>query len=144
MIVTFCWPCISVYLFHYLSNLMHKVCFTISFISCLYMFRAHVLETCRGIKWNILWNTFCASRCLNSEISIWLCSLYVHSSTSWFIFSSSYFRQCFTDNFCSQRLSCWTSTVVRICRYKHFTYLAFKSDVWLTVHRNSVWIRKTN
>ena len=25
-------------------------CFTISFISCLYMFRAHVLETCRGMK----------------------------------------------------------------------------------------------
>jgi len=28
---------------HYLTNLMHKICFTISFISCLYMFRAHVL-----------------------------------------------------------------------------------------------------
>ena len=27
----------------YLTNLMHKICFTISFISCLYMFRAHVL-----------------------------------------------------------------------------------------------------
>jgi len=26
-----------------LTNLMHKICFTISFISCLYMFRAHVL-----------------------------------------------------------------------------------------------------
>ena len=25
-------------------------CFTVSFISCLYMFRAHVLETCRGMK----------------------------------------------------------------------------------------------
>jgi len=61
----------------YLTNLMHKICFTISFISCLYMFRArvliirrsrvwwyqrmcnailtswwwaHVLETCRGMK----------------------------------------------------------------------------------------------
>ena len=30
-------------LFHYLTNLMHKICFTISFISCLYMFWAHVL-----------------------------------------------------------------------------------------------------
>ena len=39
----FCWPCISVYLSQYLTNLMHKICFTISFISCLYMFRAHVL-----------------------------------------------------------------------------------------------------
>jgi len=28
----------------------HLICFTISFISCLYMFRAHVLETCRGMK----------------------------------------------------------------------------------------------
>jgi len=36
-------PCISVYLSQYLTNLMHKICFTISFISCLYMFRAHVL-----------------------------------------------------------------------------------------------------
>ena len=26
-----------------LTKLMHKICFTISFISCLYMFRAHVL-----------------------------------------------------------------------------------------------------
>ena len=41
----------SVYnLSQYLTNLMHKICFTISFISCLYMFRAHVLETCRGMK----------------------------------------------------------------------------------------------
>ena len=31
------------YLSQYLTNLMHKICFTISFISCLYMFRAHVL-----------------------------------------------------------------------------------------------------
>ena len=53
----------------YLTNLIHKICFTISFISCLYMFRAyvliirrsklhytaswwwaHMLETCRGMK----------------------------------------------------------------------------------------------
>ena len=34
---------ISVYLSQYLTNLMHKICFTINFISCLYMFRAHVL-----------------------------------------------------------------------------------------------------
>jgi len=27
----------------YLTNMMHKICFTISFIWCLYMFRAHVL-----------------------------------------------------------------------------------------------------
>jgi len=40
---TFCWPCISVYLSQYLTNLMHKICSTVSFISCLYMFRAHVL-----------------------------------------------------------------------------------------------------
>ena len=42
-ILTFCWPCISVYLSQYLTNLMYKIFFTISFISCLYMFRAHVL-----------------------------------------------------------------------------------------------------
>ena len=43
LILTFLWPCISVYLSQYLTNLMHKICFTISFISCLYMFRAYVL-----------------------------------------------------------------------------------------------------
>jgi len=32
-----------VHLSQYLTNLMHKICFTISFISCLYMFRARVL-----------------------------------------------------------------------------------------------------
>jgi len=32
------------------NQIEDKICFTISFISCLYMFRAHVLETCRGIK----------------------------------------------------------------------------------------------
>ena len=31
------------FLSHYLTNLMHKICFTISFILCLYMFQAHVL-----------------------------------------------------------------------------------------------------
>ena len=31
------------YLSQDLTNLMHKICFKISFISCLYMFRAHVL-----------------------------------------------------------------------------------------------------
>ena len=41
--LTFCCPCIAVYLSQHLTNLMHKICFTISFISCLYMFRAHVL-----------------------------------------------------------------------------------------------------
>ena len=34
---------LSIYISHYLTNLMHKICFTVSFISCLYMFRAHVL-----------------------------------------------------------------------------------------------------
>jgi hypothetical protein len=40
---TFCWLCNLVYLSQYLTNLMHKICFTVSFISRLYMFRAHVL-----------------------------------------------------------------------------------------------------
>ena len=47
-ILTFCWPCISVYLYQYLTKLMHKICFAISFISCLYMFRAHVLNIRRS------------------------------------------------------------------------------------------------
>jgi hypothetical protein len=41
---------IRTYLFQYLTNLMHRICFTIRFISCFYMFRAHVPETCRGMK----------------------------------------------------------------------------------------------
>jgi len=49
LFLTFCWPCISVYLSQYLTNLMHKICFTISFITCLYMFRTHVLVI-RGSK----------------------------------------------------------------------------------------------
>ena len=28
--------------------------------------------------------------------------------------------------------------------YTQWEHLEFLSDVWLTVHRNSVWIRKTN
>ena len=28
---------------HYITNLMHKICFTMSFISCCDMVRAHVL-----------------------------------------------------------------------------------------------------
>ena len=31
------------YLSTYLTNLIYKICFTLSFISCLYMFRAHVV-----------------------------------------------------------------------------------------------------
>jgi len=31
------------YLSQYLTNLMYKICFTISYISCLYMFRVHVI-----------------------------------------------------------------------------------------------------
>jgi len=34
------------------------------------MFRAHVLETCRGMKQNLLLNKFCASSWLNTEITI--------------------------------------------------------------------------
>jgi hypothetical protein len=35
--------CKKGFLSQYLTNLMHKICFTISFISCLYIFRAYVL-----------------------------------------------------------------------------------------------------
>ena len=34
----------------YLTNLMHKICFTISFISCLYMFRALIVKPILCIK----------------------------------------------------------------------------------------------
>jgi len=54
---------------------MHKICFTISFISCLYMFRAHVLETCRGMKLYLLWHKCCASSWLNTDINILRCTV---------------------------------------------------------------------
>jgi len=38
----------TIHLSHYLTNLMHKICITISFISSLYMFRAHVLIISRS------------------------------------------------------------------------------------------------
>jgi hypothetical protein len=57
------------------TNFMHKTCFTISTISCLYMFRAHVLETCRGMKQYLLWNKFCASSWLNTKINILRCTV---------------------------------------------------------------------
>ena len=44
--LTFCWPCISVYLYQYLTNLMHRICFTISFISCLYTYRCDDTRGC--------------------------------------------------------------------------------------------------
>ena len=40
--LTFCWPSISVYLSQYLTNLMHKICFTISF----YFMPLHVSSIC--------------------------------------------------------------------------------------------------
>jgi len=46
-----CYDTVDIFIFwrfadrasQYLTNLMYKICFTVSFISCLYMFRAHVL-----------------------------------------------------------------------------------------------------
>jgi len=40
----------AVDLSQYLTNLVHKICFTIIFISCLYMFRAHVFIIIRRSK----------------------------------------------------------------------------------------------
>ena len=55
-ILTFCLPCISVYLSQYLANLMHKICFTLSFI----LLPLHVSSTCAHhqevkIALNSLW-----------------------------------------------------------------------------------------
>ena len=36
------------------------------------------------------------------------------------------------------------ATVLTVSSHKPQTKQFDKSDVWLTVHRNSVWIRKTN
>ena len=35
-------------------------------------------------------------------------------------------------------------TAVLVLEYLLYLTLGYESDVWLTVHRNSVWIRKTN
>ena len=51
---------IFTFLSQYLTNLKHKICFTVSFISCLYMFRAHVLIIRRCSKHVEAWNkTYC-------------------------------------------------------------------------------------
>jgi len=72
--------------------LMHKICFTISFISCLYMFRAHVLiirrsklhYTASGIitPIGVMIHSLCASSWLNTKINILRCTV---SKTSKFI-----------------------------------------------------------
>ena len=49
---------------------MHKILFYNKFISCLYMFRAHVLETCRGIKYTYCKTKFSASSWLITEVNI--------------------------------------------------------------------------
>ena len=76
--LTFCWPCISVYLSQYLTNLMHKLLFYNKFISYLYMFRAHMLiirrskfhYTASGIITPIgVKQKFCASSWLITEIN---------------------------------------------------------------------------
>jgi len=43
---------------------------------------AHVFETCRGMKYNLLWNKFCASSWLNTEINILRCSTVSKTSKS--------------------------------------------------------------
>jgi hypothetical protein len=71
---------------HYLTNLMHKICFTISFILCRYMFRAHVLiirrsklhYTASGIITTIgriVKQIFRGTSWLNSEINILRCTV---------------------------------------------------------------------
>jgi len=68
-----------------LTNLMHKTCFTISCISCLYMFRAHVLiirmsklhYTASGIITPI------GGRLVHQEVKITLHSLWYHHTNRW-------------------------------------------------------------
>jgi len=58
----------------------------------------NVLETCRGMKWNLLWNKFCASSWLNTEINILRCTVsktlksHVHkfARTGYFAFDFSW------------------------------------------------------
>jgi len=54
-VFTFCWPCISVYVSQYLTNLMHKICFTVSFISCLHVSSACVHHQEVKIALHSLW-----------------------------------------------------------------------------------------
>ena len=53
--LTFCWPCISVYLSQYLTNLMHKILFHSNFISCLYVFRTRAHHQEVKIALHSLW-----------------------------------------------------------------------------------------
>jgi len=45
LVLTFCWPCISVYLYQNLTNLMHKILFHNKF----YFMPVHVSSTCACI-----------------------------------------------------------------------------------------------
>ena len=62
-ILTFCWPCISVYLSQYLTNLMHKILFHNKF----YFTPLHVLSTCAH----------------HQEVKIALHSLWYHHTYRW-------------------------------------------------------------
>jgi len=63
---------------------MHKILFYNKFVSCLYMFRAHVLETCRGMKQTYCKTKFRTSSWLITKINILRCTV---SKTSKFIIS---------------------------------------------------------
>jgi len=92
----------------YLTNLMHKICLKISFISCLYMFRAHVLIIRRS--------KFCALSWLNTEINILRCTVsktskytvqlvatvinQLDAQSFWFTISLSHASTCF-EHMCS-------------------------------------------
>jgi len=77
------------YLSQYLTNLMHKICFTVSFISCLYMFRAHMLiirrsklhYTASGIITPI--GGCLVHRLRESSLKIALHSLWYHHTYRW-------------------------------------------------------------
>ena len=99
IILTFCWPCILLYLSQYLTNLMHKICFTIRFISCLYIVEymcsssgghncitqplvsSHLIVWCtKFVSQYVLFHaSICSSTCAHhQEVIIVLYSLWYH------------------------------------------------------------------
>jgi len=94
---------IFTYLSQYLTNLMHKICFTISFISCLYMFREYVLFIRRS---KLHYTAFCIITPIGVMIpdDEHMCSKHVEA-----------WNKTYCGNFCA---SGWLNTEINALRCK--------------------------
>ena len=95
------------------------------------MCSAYAGSTRRGIQWSMEPAHSCFAACCTA------CS----STLTWDYMQYSRHQSLRCEQWWHP--TCSTQFSVEICQYK-LSDFSSKSDVWLTVHRNSVWIRKTN